>query len=299
MSHNWLGGVSCNVLIKHSRALETIYEKPVSFLTAAWKAAGRGRGSSLYKPRWGLQEHIGTVFETDTDTWKVRFVSGMLLILSLVFVTLFFLHILSDKPIWCIMCYNVWNCNFFIFFLFADLSIHHVNLELSENRERHRTGGFSSSNSLVVRRGDPFRISVQFKRRPFNPTTDSLKIDVMLGNMFNLNICRSMFISHLVWYNKKKTLCLLFLFSGGLYTMMPVTFSRQESAAPWNACIDSNNSTPQNLSIFISCPAFASVGCYKFQLSLYMQNNRGSCVSGSFVVLCNPWCSGECDQVKY
>ncbi|XP_013864072.1 transglutaminase 5, like [Austrofundulus limnaeus] len=141
-----------------------------------------------------------------------------------------------------------------------DLSIHHVNLELSENRERHRTGGFSASNSLVVRRGDPFRISVQFKGRPFNPNTDSLKIDVMLG---------------------------------GLYTMMPVTFSRKESSAPWNACIDSNKSTPQNLSIFISSPAFASVGCYKFQLCLSTQNNRGSCVCGSFVVLCNPWCSED------
>ncbi|XP_037535760.1 transglutaminase 5, like [Nematolebias whitei] len=80
---------------------------------------------------------------------------------------------------------------------------------------------------------------------------------------------------------------------GGLYTMMPVTFSRETLSAPWNACIDSNNSSPQKLSIFISSPAFASVGCYKFQLCLSTQDGRGSCVSGSFIVLCNPWCSED------
>lgn len=66
---------------------------------------------------------------------------------------------------------------------FADLSIQHVNPEKSENLKRHRTEGFSSSSALVVRRGAPFRISLQLKGRPFNPKTDTMKIKVMLGNL--------------------------------------------------------------------------------------------------------------------
>lgn len=67
-------------------------------------------------------------------------------------------------------------------FPFTALNIQHVNLERSENLHRHRTQDFSSSRTLVVRRGDPFRISLQLAGRPFNPATDKLRIKVMLGN---------------------------------------------------------------------------------------------------------------------
>lgn len=63
------------------------------------------------------------------------------------------------------------------------MCIKNVNLQKSENLERHRTEGFSSSKALVVRRGAPFRISLQLEGRPFNPKTDSLRIRVMLGNL--------------------------------------------------------------------------------------------------------------------
>lgn len=65
--------------------------------------------------------------------------------------------------------------------LFADLNIKYVNLERSENLDSHRTNGFSSTKSLVVRRGAPFKISAQLEGRPFNPKTDSLRVKVMLG----------------------------------------------------------------------------------------------------------------------
>lgn len=72
-------------------------------------------------------------------------------------------------------------CSFSLF-PFTALNIQHVNLEKSENLHRHRTQDFSSSRTLVVRRGDPFRISLQLAGRPFNPATDKLRIKVMLGN---------------------------------------------------------------------------------------------------------------------
>lgn len=53
---------------------------------------------------------------------------------------------------------------------------------MSENLQRNRTEYFISSRALVVRRGAPFRISLQLGGRPFNPTTDKLRVKVMLGN---------------------------------------------------------------------------------------------------------------------
>ncbi|XP_042260194.1 transglutaminase 5, like [Thunnus maccoyii] len=147
-----------------------------------------------------------------------------------------------------------------------DLSIQNVNLETSENLERHRTEGFSSSKALVVRRGDPFRISLQLKGRPFNPKTDSLRIKVMLGR---------------------------------LYVVMPVTFSRKVSSSHWKAYFDPEILSLQNLSIFISSPASASVGFYRFKLYVFTQDGQRSYTYGKFMLLCNPWCSEDAVYVPF
>lgn len=88
---------------------------------------------------------------------------------------------------WCCAIWgvNVFSCQHFFnrFSLFADLLIQHVNLQKSENQERHRTEGFIGSKTLVVRRGAPFSVSLQLAGRPFNPSTDSLRIKVMLGRI--------------------------------------------------------------------------------------------------------------------
>lgn len=65
------------------------------------------------------------------------------------------------------------------------MSIKYVNVEKEENLEKHRTEGFSSSKPLVVRRGAPFKISLQLKGRPFNPQTDAVKIKVKLGTLLD------------------------------------------------------------------------------------------------------------------
>ncbi|XP_054607912.2 transglutaminase 5, like isoform X1 [Nothobranchius furzeri] len=152
------------------------------------------------------------------------------------------------------------------FFLLADLHIQYVNLEQAENHERHRTDGFSSTEALVVRRGDPFRISVQLKGRPFNPRMDSLRIKVTLGR---------------------------------LYVTMPVTFSRKAPSSGWNAFMDPNDLDLQNPSIFICPPAFASVGCYKFQLCVFTQQGQRRCAVGDFILLCNPWCSEDAVYIPF
>ncbi|XP_011473235.1 protein-glutamine gamma-glutamyltransferase 5 [Oryzias latipes] len=140
------------------------------------------------------------------------------------------------------------------------LSIQNVNLEHFENLERHKTQGFLSSKALVVRRGEPFRITVYLRGRPFNPRTDSLKIKIMLGR---------------------------------LSLTLPVTSSQNSPLSDWNAYFDPKSNNFRNPSILIRPSASAPVGYYEFQLFVVPQNSLGSPTFSSFVLLCNPWCSED------
>ncbi|XP_030277235.1 transglutaminase 5, like isoform X1 [Sparus aurata] len=146
------------------------------------------------------------------------------------------------------------------------LSFKNVNLEKSENLEKHRTEDFSTSKSLVVRRGAPFRVSLQLEGRAFNPKTDSLRIKVMLGR---------------------------------LYVAMPVTFVKHASSTHWTAYIEPKGLNLQSPSIYISPPATASVGSYRFQVSAFTQNNQKTRASGRFILLCNPWCPEDTVHIPF
>ncbi|XP_026161610.1 transglutaminase 5, like [Mastacembelus armatus] len=147
-----------------------------------------------------------------------------------------------------------------------DFNIQYVNLEKSENMEKHRTEEFSNSKTLVVRRGAPFKISLQLEGRTFNPKTDSLKIKVMLGR---------------------------------LYVVMPVTFSTKVSPSHWGAYIDPEGLNLQNPSIFISSPASAAVGCYRFHLYVSSQDGKMKCAPGKFILLFNPWCPEDAVYIPF
>uniref|UniRef100_A0A8C9WYZ8 protein-glutamine gamma-glutamyltransferase n=1 Tax=Sander lucioperca TaxID=283035 RepID=A0A8C9WYZ8_SANLU len=146
------------------------------------------------------------------------------------------------------------------------MKMQNVNLEKSENLKRHRTQGFSSSKALVVRRGAPFRVSLQLKGQAFNPKTDSLRIKVTLGR---------------------------------LYMIMPVTFSKNIPSSQWKAYMDPEGLNLQNPSIFISSPASASVGCYGFQLCVFTQGSQKTCAFGKFILLCNPWCHEDVVYIPF
>uniref|UniRef100_A0A3P9B9G7 Transglutaminase 5, like n=1 Tax=Maylandia zebra TaxID=106582 RepID=A0A3P9B9G7_9CICH len=66
------------------------------------------------------------------------------------------------------------------------LRIKYVDLEQSENLESHRTNGFRNTKSLVVRRGAPFKVSVQLEGRPFNPKINTLRVKIMLGTFLSI-----------------------------------------------------------------------------------------------------------------
>ncbi|XP_047437950.1 transglutaminase 5, like [Mugil cephalus] len=147
-----------------------------------------------------------------------------------------------------------------------ELKIQNVNLELPENLQRHRTTGFSSSRVLVVRRGTPFRVTLQLAGRPFNPQTDSLRIKVMIGH---------------------------------LYVVLPVTFSKRELSSQWKAFIDPEDFNLWRPSFFITSPTSASVGNYTFQVSVFTQNSQRICALGKFTLLCNPWCSEDAVYIPF
>ncbi|XP_022068145.2 transglutaminase 5, like [Acanthochromis polyacanthus] len=147
-----------------------------------------------------------------------------------------------------------------------DLSIQNVNLEVLENMERHKTKGFISSRALVVRRGAPFAVSMQLGGRLFNPKVDSLRIKIMLGR---------------------------------LYAIVPVTFSKKISSSRWKAFMDPKDLNLQNPTIYISSPASASVGRYRFQLCVFSQGGKRSCGFGKFTLLCNPWCSEDAVYIPF
>uniref|UniRef100_A0A3P9B982 Transglutaminase 5, like n=1 Tax=Maylandia zebra TaxID=106582 RepID=A0A3P9B982_9CICH len=145
----------------------------------------------------------------------------------------------------------------------ADLRIKYVDLEQSENLESHRTNGFRNTKSLVVRRGAPFKVSVQLEGRPFNPKINTLRVKIMLGTFLSI---------------------------------LHGCFCIQSS---WNAYIDPEEWNPLKPSIYIYSPASASVGSYRFQLCVLTQDGKKSSAYGNFILLCNPWCSEDTVYIPF
>lgn len=67
----------------------------------------------------------------------------------------------------------------------TELKLRNVHLQQVQNQIRHKTDGLSSS-TLVLRRGQPFTILINYDGRPFDPLKDKLFFRIVLG-MFVLN----------------------------------------------------------------------------------------------------------------
>ncbi|XP_077428919.1 transglutaminase 5, like [Vanacampus margaritifer] len=141
-----------------------------------------------------------------------------------------------------------------------------VDLEIGENLERHRTVGFSHTKALVVRRGAPFKISLNMKDQPFDARTDTLRVKVMLGR---------------------------------LYVTMPVSLSKNSPSSRWGAFLDPEDLDATNPSVFICAPASASVGRYTFKLLAFAQDKLKFGALGKFILLCNPWCRADSVYIPF
>ncbi|XP_077100313.1 protein-glutamine gamma-glutamyltransferase 5-like isoform X1 [Siphateles boraxobius] len=143
-----------------------------------------------------------------------------------------------------------------------ELKLRNVNLQQVQNQLRHKTDGLSSS-TLVLRRGQPFTILINFDGRPFDPVKEKLVFRVILGP---------------------------------LRVEIPVTVSGSPSPSQWSAILersglDPNAGRTQTVSLF--SPASSSVGVYTLHLSVETRGSIRTHVLGQFTLLCNPWCQGD------
>ncbi|KAL2090584.1 hypothetical protein ACEWY4_012847 [Coilia grayii] len=142
----------------------------------------------------------------------------------------------------------------------ADLTLKYVNLELEENRQSHRTEEFGGS-SLVLRRGQPFKLSLQLGAGGYDPANHRLVFQILLGQ---------------------------------LYIQVPIAYSGPPVQPGWGAyCPAPSSASPQTLTVCLCTPASAPVGTYQVRLHVLSQFAHRVYSVGQFTLLCNPWCQDD------
>ncbi|GAA6223531.1 protein-glutamine gamma-glutamyltransferase 2-like [Lates japonicus] len=131
-----------------------------------------------------------------------------------------------------------------------------VNFQVHDNHTSHETQGLSEKQ-LVVRRGKPFKLSLLFCGRMWNPCTERLVLEIWLGS---------------------------------LSERIPVQFGNKWSDLQcWSATIYPGDLHSKSVTIHICSPVLSSVAVYNLLVHIETKYNRKSYAVGSFVLLCNPW----------
>ncbi|XP_060930644.1 protein-glutamine gamma-glutamyltransferase 5-like [Limanda limanda] len=131
-----------------------------------------------------------------------------------------------------------------------------VDFEVHENHISHETQGLSKKH-LVVRRGKPFKLTLRFRGRSWNPHSEGLVLEVWLGS---------------------------------LSERIPVQFSdKWPTTQHWSAKIHPGSVHSESVTIHICSPVQSSVALYNLRLHIETRQNIRSFAMGSFVLLCNPW----------
>uniref|UniRef100_A0A3Q2QIM2 protein-glutamine gamma-glutamyltransferase n=1 Tax=Fundulus heteroclitus TaxID=8078 RepID=A0A3Q2QIM2_FUNHE len=138
----------------------------------------------------------------------------------------------------------------------SHLQLSLVNLEIKENSISHETQGLSETH-LVVRRGKPFKVTLLFGGRAWNPHTERLVLLVRLGR---------------------------------LAQRIPVVFSEEWSNLHrWSATVHPRDRHALSVSINICSPVLSSVGVYQLLVEIETIRHKHTYVAGTFALLCNPW----------
>ncbi|XP_017335577.1 transglutaminase 5, like [Ictalurus punctatus] len=141
------------------------------------------------------------------------------------------------------------------------LKLMNASLEEAQNHVWHKTEGLNST-SLVVRRGEPFKITLSFSG-PYMLSKDHLMLRTELD-------------------------C--------LYCDIPITSSKATSQSQWSAYFQQgmlDPSAPHKASLYVYSPPTAIVGVYQLHLLFMSRNGSHSCRVGQFTLLCNPWCTDD------
>ncbi|XP_034447635.1 protein-glutamine gamma-glutamyltransferase 5-like [Hippoglossus hippoglossus] len=131
-----------------------------------------------------------------------------------------------------------------------------VDFEVHENHISHETQGLSKKH-LVLRRGKPFKLTLRFRGRSWNPHSEALVLEVWLGS---------------------------------LSERIPVQFSdKWPNPQHWSAKIHPGSVHSESVTIHICSPVQSSVALYSLLLHTETRQTIRSFAVGSFVLLCNPW----------
>ncbi|XP_078092535.1 protein-glutamine gamma-glutamyltransferase 2-like [Mustelus asterias] len=145
---------------------------------------------------------------------------------------------------------------------YAVQDVRSTDFHCEKNNQEHRTSEISTKR-LIVRRGQPFHITVQFNRYQYDPDVDRLKLVAQTGP------------------NPSETLGTKILFS----------LSDTINERRWSAVAVSSSSTKLSLNIH-SAPN-AKIGRYTLALQKITVDQTVIQPLGEFVVLFNPWCSED------
>ncbi|XP_061624140.1 protein-glutamine gamma-glutamyltransferase E-like [Phyllopteryx taeniolatus] len=141
-----------------------------------------------------------------------------------------------------------------------------VNFEILENHISRETQGLSNKY-LVVRRGKPFKVTLVFYGRMWNPKTEYLALQVLLGEMS---------ARMLVYFSDKRS-----------------------DPRSWSARIYPGDIGHRVVTIHVCAPALSSVAQYQLMVHIVGSHERSSYAAGLFVLLCNPWLKGDCSALTF
>ncbi|XP_074068010.1 protein-glutamine gamma-glutamyltransferase 2 [Macrotis lagotis] len=143
-----------------------------------------------------------------------------------------------------------------------ELTVEKSDLEYKKNSKNHKTFGMCQKR-LVVRRGQPFHITIYFHGRGFEASVDKLYFTVETGPHPNE--------------------------AEGTKAKFALTDSLQEGT--WTASVVGQEDN--KLSLTISPPASAPVGFYKLSMETFTGSHNKTSSITSFVLLFNPWCQAD------
>ncbi|XP_054429740.1 protein-glutamine gamma-glutamyltransferase 2 [Pteronotus mesoamericanus] len=140
-----------------------------------------------------------------------------------------------------------------------DLVLERCDLELESNGYDHHTEK-QCQKGLVVRRGQPFQLTLYFKGRNYEARVDSLTFNVVTGP------------------NPSS--------EAGTKARFPLSDAVEEGA--WMASVvDQKN---RALSLQLRAPAHAPIGVYRLSMEASTGYQGSSFMLGQFTLLFNPWC---------
>ncbi|XP_075701351.1 protein-glutamine gamma-glutamyltransferase 5-like [Rhinoderma darwinii] len=142
------------------------------------------------------------------------------------------------------------------------LEVAYCDLQSQKNNALHHTDEISD-NRLIVRRGQPFLIALQFKAREFQEGTDNIIFSVETGP----------------WPDEASG-------TKAIFPLRKVLIRRA-----WSAAVESSG--PKSLMVVIMPSSNTIIGQYTLKVQISKGSKATTYKLGTFVILFNPWCADD------